>query len=163
MSICLALVRGQEVSVRVTTPPQAPNIQQQLFFSTWRQDVSEQALTFCMFCFLLSLQVTVKMYKRGSQGWLGKSLNATATIPSNTSVIFRISGEEADAKIPANTIHSITLSNWHKRIASTTWHCGCMQMQKNQTLNLAQTFLLSAFYYAVFVFYYIVLRTYECL
>lgn len=56
-------------------------------------------------------QVTVKMYKRGSQGWLGKSLNATATIPSNTSVIFRISGEEADAKIPANTIHSITLSN----------------------------------------------------
>ncbi|XP_078135547.1 uncharacterized protein LOC144536337 [Sander vitreus] len=56
-------------------------------------------------------QVTVRMYKRGSQGWLGKSLNATTTIPSNTSVIFRISGEEADAKIPANSIHSITLSN----------------------------------------------------
>ncbi|XP_038592126.1 uncharacterized protein si:zfos-911d5.4 [Micropterus salmoides] len=55
-------------------------------------------------------QVTVKMYKRGSQGWLGKSLNATTTIPSNTFVIFRISGEEADAKIPANAIHSITLS-----------------------------------------------------
>ncbi|XP_010749039.3 uncharacterized protein si:zfos-911d5.4 [Larimichthys crocea] len=55
-------------------------------------------------------QVTVKMYKRGSQSWLGKSLNATATIPSNTFVIFRISGEETDAKIPANTIHSITLS-----------------------------------------------------
>lgn len=55
-------------------------------------------------------QVTVKMYKRGSHSWLGKSLNATATIPSNTSVIFRISGEEADAKIPANSIHSITLS-----------------------------------------------------
>ncbi|XP_061564111.1 uncharacterized protein si:zfos-911d5.4 [Cololabis saira] len=55
-------------------------------------------------------QVTVKMYKRGIQGWLGKSLNATTTIPSNTFVIFRISGEEADAKIPANTIHSITLS-----------------------------------------------------
>nr|XP_046233456.1 uncharacterized protein si:zfos-911d5.4 isoform X2 [Scatophagus argus] len=55
-------------------------------------------------------QVTVKMYKRGSQGWLGKSLNATTTIPSNTFVIFRISGEEADARIPANTIHSITLS-----------------------------------------------------
>ncbi|KAI3365167.1 hypothetical protein L3Q82_010267 [Scortum barcoo] len=55
-------------------------------------------------------QVTVKMYKRGSQGWLGKSLNATTTVPSSTSVIFRISGEEADAKIPVNTIHSITLS-----------------------------------------------------
>ncbi|XP_068593062.1 uncharacterized protein si:zfos-911d5.4 [Cebidichthys violaceus] len=56
-------------------------------------------------------QVTVKMYKRGSHGWLGKSLNASTTIPSNTAVIFRISGEEADAKIPANTIHSILLSN----------------------------------------------------
>ncbi|XP_036938181.1 uncharacterized protein si:zfos-911d5.4 isoform X2 [Acanthopagrus latus] len=55
-------------------------------------------------------QITVKMYKRGSQGWLGKSLNATATVPSNTSVMFRISGEETDAKIPANTIRSITLS-----------------------------------------------------
>uniref|UniRef100_A0A1A7WBK9 NERD domain-containing protein n=1 Tax=Iconisemion striatum TaxID=60296 RepID=A0A1A7WBK9_9TELE len=55
-------------------------------------------------------QVTVKMYKRGSHSWLGKSLNATATIPSNTFVMFRISGEEFDAKIPANTIHSITLS-----------------------------------------------------
>ncbi|XP_005736527.1 uncharacterized protein LOC102205911 [Pundamilia nyererei] len=55
-------------------------------------------------------QVTVKMYKRGSNSWLGKSLNATTTIPSNTSVIFRISGEESDAKIPANAIHSITLS-----------------------------------------------------
>ncbi|XP_041830059.1 uncharacterized protein si:zfos-911d5.4 [Melanotaenia boesemani] len=55
-------------------------------------------------------QVTVKMYKRGTHRWLGKSLNATTTIPSNTFVIFRISGEEADAKITANTIHSITLS-----------------------------------------------------
>ncbi|XP_022046631.1 uncharacterized protein si:zfos-911d5.4 [Acanthochromis polyacanthus] len=55
-------------------------------------------------------QVTVKMYKRGCHSWLGKSLTATTTIPSNTFVIFRISGEEADAKIPANTIHSITLS-----------------------------------------------------
>ncbi|XP_008288660.1 uncharacterized protein LOC103363606 [Stegastes partitus] len=55
-------------------------------------------------------QVTVRMYKRGCHSWLGKSLNATTTIPSNTFVIFRISGEEADAKIPANTIHSITLS-----------------------------------------------------
>lgn len=59
------------------------------------------------FCFL---QVTVKMYKRGARGWLGKSLNATATIPSNTLVIFRVSGEEADAQIPASIIHSITLS-----------------------------------------------------
>uniref|UniRef100_A0A1A8MH97 NERD domain-containing protein n=3 Tax=Nothobranchius TaxID=28779 RepID=A0A1A8MH97_9TELE len=55
-------------------------------------------------------KVTVKMYKRGSHSWLGKSLNATATIPSNTIVMFRINGEEFDAKIPANTIHSITLS-----------------------------------------------------
>ncbi|XP_070707861.1 uncharacterized protein [Pempheris klunzingeri] len=55
-------------------------------------------------------QVTVKMYKRGSRGWLGKSLNATTTIPSNTLVIFRICGEEVDAKIPANNIHNITLS-----------------------------------------------------
>ncbi|KAM4525513.1 uncharacterized protein PAE49_001425 isoform 1-T1 [Odontesthes bonariensis] len=55
-------------------------------------------------------QVTVKMFKRGSHGWLGKSLNATTTIPSNTFVLFRISGEDADAKIPANTIRSITLS-----------------------------------------------------
>lgn len=66
------------------------------------------------FLFYFSLQVTVKMYKRGSQGWLGKSLNATATVPSNTSVMFRISGEETDAKIPANTIRSITLSMWRE-------------------------------------------------
>ncbi|XP_008312804.1 uncharacterized protein LOC103381959 [Cynoglossus semilaevis] len=55
-------------------------------------------------------QVTVKMYKRGSHGWLGKSLSATTIIPSNTCVSFRISGDETDAKIPASTIHSITLS-----------------------------------------------------
>lgn len=58
----------------------------------------------------LSPQVTVRMYKRGSRGWLGKSLNATTTIPSNTFVIFRVSGEETDSRIPASTIHSITLS-----------------------------------------------------
>lgn len=62
-----------------------------------------------LFVFLL-LQVTVKLYKRGSQGWLGKTVNATATIPSKTFVIFRISGEEADTKIPADTIHTVTLS-----------------------------------------------------
>ncbi|XP_036427751.1 uncharacterized protein si:zfos-911d5.4 [Colossoma macropomum] len=55
-------------------------------------------------------QVTVRMYKRGAQGWLGKPLTGTATIPSNTHVVFRISGEDKDAKIPANTIHTITLS-----------------------------------------------------
>lgn len=75
-----------------------------------------------VFFFCPVLQVTVKLYKRGSQGWLGKSLNATTTIPSNTSVIFRISGEEADAKIPANTIHSITLSVWRDVWKRTSQH-----------------------------------------
>lgn len=55
-------------------------------------------------------QVTVKMYRRGVQGWLGKPVNASTTIPHNTQVIFRIHGEEAEAKIPANSIKSITLS-----------------------------------------------------
>lgn len=55
-------------------------------------------------------QVTVKMYKRGAQGWLGKTLAATATIPSTSCIVFRINGEETDAKIPANSINSITLS-----------------------------------------------------
>ncbi|XP_073684772.1 uncharacterized protein [Garra rufa] len=55
-------------------------------------------------------QVTVSMYKRGAQGWLGKPLIATATIPSGTRVIFRIRGETADANIPAGNIRSIALS-----------------------------------------------------
>ncbi|XP_016416524.1 uncharacterized protein LOC107746747 [Sinocyclocheilus rhinocerous] len=55
-------------------------------------------------------QVTVSMYKRGAQGWLGKPLIATATIPSSTRVIFRIRGEPTDAKIPAGSVRSITLS-----------------------------------------------------
>ncbi|XP_077406380.1 uncharacterized protein LOC144038100 isoform X2 [Vanacampus margaritifer] len=55
-------------------------------------------------------QVTVKMYKRGSNGWLGKTLSATATVPSDTPVVFWVNGDKADTKIPANTIHSITLS-----------------------------------------------------
>uniref|UniRef100_W5K9V3 Si:zfos-911d5.4 n=1 Tax=Astyanax mexicanus TaxID=7994 RepID=W5K9V3_ASTMX len=55
-------------------------------------------------------QVTVRMYKRGAQGWLGKPLTGMSTIPSNTHIVFRISGEERDAKIPASTIHTITLS-----------------------------------------------------
>lgn len=114
MSVCLAPGRGQEVSVRVVTPAKAPNIQEQcLFFKPLddRMFLCELSL-YNLTSPCPTLQVTVKMYKRGSRGWLGKSLNATTTIPSNTSVIFRISGEEADAKIPANTIHSITLSNW---------------------------------------------------
>lgn len=60
----------------------------------------------------VSVQVTVSMYKRGAQGWLGKPLIATATIPSSTRVIFRIRGEITDAKIPAGSIRSITLSIW---------------------------------------------------
>ncbi|KAK1794159.1 hypothetical protein P4O66_011058 [Electrophorus voltai] len=55
-------------------------------------------------------QVLVKMYKRGAKGWLGKPLSGTATIPSNTHVVFRIRGEDQDAKIPASSIHTITLS-----------------------------------------------------
>lgn len=55
-------------------------------------------------------QVTVKMYKRGAQGWLGKSLSASASIPSSSCIAFRISGDDADSKIPASTIHSISLS-----------------------------------------------------
>lgn len=55
-------------------------------------------------------KVTVKMYKRGSHGWLGKSLSAMTVIPSDTFVIFRMSGEEVDTRIPVNTIHSVTLS-----------------------------------------------------
>lgn len=70
---------------------------------------TSSSLASLIFVFL-PLQVTVKLYRRGSQGWLGKSINATTTIPSNTFVIFRISGEEADTKIPADTIHSVTLS-----------------------------------------------------
>ncbi|XP_056153308.1 uncharacterized protein si:zfos-911d5.4 [Lampris incognitus] len=55
-------------------------------------------------------QITVKMYKRGAPGWLGKPLAATATIPPDTHVIFKVSGEEEYTTIPASTIHSITLS-----------------------------------------------------
>ncbi|XP_077594419.1 uncharacterized protein LOC144211234 isoform X2 [Stigmatopora nigra] len=55
-------------------------------------------------------QVTVKMYKRGSDGWLGRTLSATATVPSDTMVVFKVNGEETETKIPANAIHTITLS-----------------------------------------------------
>ncbi|XP_017338454.1 uncharacterized protein si:zfos-911d5.4 [Ictalurus punctatus] len=55
-------------------------------------------------------QVTVRMYKRGAHSWLGKPLSGTSTIPSSTHVVFRISGDDKDAKIPSNSIHTITLS-----------------------------------------------------
>lgn len=56
-------------------------------------------------------QVTVRMYKRGARGWLGKkTLGASTTIPADTPVVFRVSGEDVEARIPAGTIHSITLS-----------------------------------------------------
>lgn len=55
-------------------------------------------------------QVTVKMYKRGAQGWLGKTLSASATIPSSSCIVFRVHGDETDSKIPASTVHSISLS-----------------------------------------------------
>ncbi|XP_056627932.1 uncharacterized protein si:zfos-911d5.4 isoform X2 [Triplophysa dalaica] len=58
----------------------------------------------------LTTQVTVRMYKRGAEGWLGKHLVATATIPSTTQVIFRISGEESDSQFPVNSIDCVTLS-----------------------------------------------------
>lgn len=55
-------------------------------------------------------QVTVKMYKRGGQAWLGRPLSGTATIPSSTHVLFRVSGEDSDSRIPATRIHTISLS-----------------------------------------------------
>ncbi|XP_049615461.1 uncharacterized protein si:zfos-911d5.4 isoform X1 [Syngnathus scovelli] len=55
-------------------------------------------------------QVAVKMYKRGSNGWLGKTLCATANVPSDTLVVFQVSGDKVDTKFPASAIHSITLS-----------------------------------------------------
>nr|XP_015202026.1 PREDICTED: uncharacterized protein LOC107077321 isoform X1 [Lepisosteus oculatus] len=57
-----------------------------------------------------SPKVTVKMYKRGRQGWLGRPLTSMATIPYNTHISFRVCGEDADAKIPANHIDRIHLS-----------------------------------------------------
>ncbi|XP_018616414.1 uncharacterized protein LOC108939506 [Scleropages formosus] len=57
-----------------------------------------------------SPQVTVKMYKRGGGGWLCRTLSGSATIPSSAQVVFRISGDGADARIPASCIHSISLS-----------------------------------------------------
>ncbi|KTG04382.1 hypothetical protein cypCar_00038004 [Cyprinus carpio] len=78
------------------------------FSRTGTPDCKSEHL-FC-FCGTTDKRVAVSMYKRGAQGWLGKPLIATATIPSSTRVIFRIRGEATDAKIPAGSIRSITLS-----------------------------------------------------
>lgn len=94
-----------EVTVRVVT---CPTLRGQ--WSVWLYE-SLLNLRLPVWRFV-SVQVTVSMYKRGAQGWLGKPLIATATIPSSTRVIFRIRGETTDAKIPAGSIRSITLSIW---------------------------------------------------
>ncbi|XP_072883735.1 uncharacterized protein [Hemitrygon akajei] len=57
-----------------------------------------------------SPQVTVKMYKRGSHGWLWRAVCSTVVIPYNSHITFRVCGEDADAKIPANDIDRIILS-----------------------------------------------------
>ncbi|XP_048407309.1 uncharacterized protein si:zfos-911d5.4 [Stegostoma tigrinum] len=57
-----------------------------------------------------SPQVTVKMYKRGGRGWLWRPVSSTVVIPYNTHIAFRVCGEDADAKIPANNIDRIILS-----------------------------------------------------
>ncbi|XP_072095886.1 uncharacterized protein [Mobula birostris] len=57
-----------------------------------------------------SPQVTVKMYKRGSRGWLWRAVCSTVVIPYNSHITFRVCGEDADAKIPANDIDRIILS-----------------------------------------------------
>lgn len=54
---------------------------------------------------------TVVLYKRGGTGWFHRETTASITIPYNLDVGFRIAGETADAKIPANDIDSIILSN----------------------------------------------------
>ncbi|XP_072312915.1 uncharacterized protein [Eucyclogobius newberryi] len=55
-------------------------------------------------------QVTVRMYKRGARGWLGRTLSATATIPSSSCVVFVVSGDEAASRVPVSAVHSISLS-----------------------------------------------------
>ena len=54
---------------------------------------------------------TVVLYKRGGTGWFNRETTASVTIPYNLDIGFRIAGEAADAKIPANDIDSIILSN----------------------------------------------------
>jgi len=57
-----------------------------------------------------SPQVTVSLLERGGTGWLWNSYCASLKIPYNTDVVFRICGEDVDAKIPANDIEHISIS-----------------------------------------------------
>ncbi|XP_023686626.1 uncharacterized protein [Paramormyrops kingsleyae] len=55
-------------------------------------------------------QVAVRMYQRGGRGRLIRHTISTASIPQGSQVVFRIEGQEADAHIPVDQIHSISLS-----------------------------------------------------
>lgn len=55
--------------------------------------------------------VVVTMYKRGGSGWFTRETTGTATLPYNHDISFRVAGESADAKIPANDINKILLSS----------------------------------------------------
>ena len=55
-------------------------------------------------------QVTVSMYKRNINSWIGSSTLGSVSIPYNTDVSFRVAGEQADSKIPVNEITAISLS-----------------------------------------------------
>ncbi|XP_035696296.1 uncharacterized protein LOC118429770 [Branchiostoma floridae] len=55
-------------------------------------------------------QVSVTLYDRGGAGWIWHSSSGVINVPYNAEIVFRICGEEADAKIPANDIDRITLS-----------------------------------------------------
>lgn len=50
------------------------------------------------------------MYQRGGEGWFGHTTCGSIYIPYNADISFRVAGEEADAKIPANDIESLVLS-----------------------------------------------------
>ena len=54
---------------------------------------------------------TVMLYKRGGNGWFNRETTAAITIPYNLDIAFRIAGESNDAKVPANDIINIILSN----------------------------------------------------
>ncbi|XP_076812705.1 uncharacterized protein LOC143459430 [Clavelina lepadiformis] len=55
--------------------------------------------------------VTVRMFARGGAGWFTRATTASITVPYNLDISFRIAGETTDAKIPANDIDKIMLSN----------------------------------------------------
>ncbi|XP_032806459.2 uncharacterized protein LOC116940582 [Petromyzon marinus] len=55
-------------------------------------------------------QVTVRMFERGGRSWGWQPSTGTAVIPYNAHIVFRVCGEDADAKIPANDIDRIILS-----------------------------------------------------